>query len=216
MPLKEPPRRPLRSYRFVWMDRSPNLPVTNDTRVALERLACQLEEVGCQIARLGPPELDFGVAGQVFRSVVGFELGPRLPTGPRWMIRVATGLTGGDWHVRGLAQRDALIATIDHFLAEWDAWLCPAACLPAFPHCEPGMPMDVDGHRRSYMTATTGYTAVFSVTDNPVVVLPVAKSADGLPIGVQVVGRPWHDMELLNVAEALTEVTGESHSPPGF
>lgn len=61
-----------------------------------------------------------------------------------------------------------------------------------------------------------GYTAVFTVTDNPVVVLPLAQSKEGLSIGVQVVGRRWHDIELLNVAEALTEVTGKFCSPPGF
>jgi amidase len=54
------------------------------------------------------------------------------------------------------------------------------------------------------------------MTGNPVVVLPAGSSKDGLPIGIQVVGRRWQDMELLAVAEALTQVTGEFRRPPGY
>jgi len=88
--------------------------------------------------------------------------------------------------------------------------------MPAFSHCRPGTSLEVDGQKVPYMSANIGYTAVFTMTDNPVVVLPLAQSKEGLPIGVQVVGRRWHDMELLNVAEALTEVTGGFRPPPGF
>ncbi len=46
---------------------------------------------------------------------------------------------------------------------------------------------------------------------------PLKNYSNGhLPIGVQVVGRRWRDMELLAVAEALTEVTGDFQPPPGY
>ncbi len=43
-----------------------------------------------------------------------------------------------------------------------------------------------------------------------------AISGEGLPIGEQLVGRRWSDMELLNVAAAVAEVTGGFQRPPGY
>jgi amidase len=80
----------------------------------------------------------------------------------------------------------------------------------------PGQPIEVDGRRIPYWVACVSYTSVFNLTGNPVVVLPVARSEEGLPIGVQVVGRKWEDMRLLGLAETLTEVTGSFHRPPGY
>jgi amidase len=70
--------------------------------------------------------------------------------------------------------------------------------------------------RESYFAASISYTTRFNMTGNPVVVLPVGRSREGLPIGIQVVGRRWKDMELLAVAEALTEVTKPFQRPPEY
>jgi amidase len=64
--------------------------------------------------------------------------------------------------------------------------------------------------------ATGVYTGLFNLTGNPVVVLPLAHTKEGLPIGVQVVGRRWNGMALLAVAEQLTQVTGKFQAPPGL
>jgi len=49
-----------------------------------------------------------------------------------------------------------------------------------------------------------GYTTPFSVTANPVIVIPIGKTASQLPIGIQVVGRRMHDLDLLKNAERIT------------
>ena len=67
-----------------------------------------------------------------------------------------------------------------------------------------------------YWAACASYTGVFNMTGSPVVVLPLAQSKEGLPIGVQVVGQRWNEMALLNVAEALMEVIGPVRQPPGY
>jgi amidase len=46
--------------------------------------------------------------------------------------------------------------------------------------------------------------------------MPLAQTADGLPIGMQVVGRRWHDMDLLSVAASLAAITGPFPKPPGY
>jgi amidase len=115
--------------------------------------------------------------------------------------------------------RRRLIIALETFLSGYDAWLCPVVTIPAFEHTEPNVPGDplpVDDQMLPYWTATISYTCPFNLTSSPVVVIPMGESHDSLPIGVQIVGRRWDDMALLNVAEALTEIAGPFRRPPGF
>ena len=47
------------------------------------------------------------------------------------------------------------------------------------------------------------------------VVIPVGIDANGVPFGIQLIGRHWHDEQLLAIAEAITTVTGGFRPPPG-
>ena len=60
------------------------------------------------------------------------------------------------------------------------------------------------------------YTSPFDLTGHPAVVLPLAHSAEGLPIGLQVVGRRWSEMQLLAIAARLALVIGPYQRPPGY
>ena len=115
-----------------------------------------------------------------------------------------------------LQRRDALIVALERFLGDWDAWLCPVAAGPAFPHAPTGAPLDVGGRAVPYWLATTGHACPFNFTGSLVVVLPVARSRQGLPLGVQLVGRRWGEMALLAVAARLAEVAGPCQHPPGY
>ena len=74
----------------------------------------------------------------------------------------------------------------------------------------------IDDQKTPYFTANMSFTSVFNMTGNPVVVLPMSQSQEGLPIGVQVVGQRWDDMALLAAAEKLSEITGGFQAPPNF
>ncbi len=215
-PRHDTSQRPLQDYRIAWTDGFGGVPVSAETRAALERLAGQLAQAGCQVERRVLPGFDFGAAEQIFRAVAGFEAGPLLPMPIRFLVRLQIRATAGDGYVKGLNQRDALAARIEQFLSDWDAWLCPAAAVPAFTHRKPGVPIEVDSQNMEYGAAGSHYTTIFTVTGNPVVSLPIAPSGEGLPIGAQLVGRRWGDMELLNVAAAVADVTGGFQRPPGY
>ena len=115
-----------------------------------------------------------------------------------------------------LTQRDALITALEQLLATHDALVCPVAAMPAIPHCEPGTPITVEGHAIPYRMATLAHTCPFNLTGQPVAVLPVTLSRDGLPIGIQVVGRRWGDIQLLALAARLVEVVGPFRRPSGY
>jgi amidase len=240
VPLAPPPARELRALRFAWSDDF-GLPVSSEIRAALADLAAELARSGCRVERRDPSEFDYAQALQVYELLKEAALTVRSsPLGlPRFAWRalseaiprsnpVSRGLLRGAGanlkdYAAALSQRDAFIARLEHFLADWDAWLCPVAALPAYPHLQSRNPIQqmrgtvaVDGHKLPYLMATGVYTGLFNLTGNPVVVLPLAHTRAGLPIGVQVVGRRWDDMALLAVAEQLTYVTGQFQPPPGF
>ena len=52
------------------------------------------------------------------------------------------------------------------------------------------------------------YTEWFNLLGNPAAVVPVGHSPEGLPIGVQIVGRPWEEEQVLAVAAALEKECG--------
>ena len=69
----------------------------------------------------------------------------------------------------------------------------------------------VAGRRVRYLDAMS-YTVWFNLLGNPSVVVPVGRSPEQLPIGVQVVGRPYEEEVVLGVAAAIESVCGRSLS----
>jgi amidase len=115
-----------------------------------------------------------------------------------------------------LARRAAFTQQMDKFISQWDAWICPVVPFPAFKHHVPGHPIDVDGQRMPYVLGGVAYTSIFTLTEHPVVVIPVGQTEQGLPIGIHLVGKRWQDYALLDLAEKIVEVTGTIGHPPGF
>ena len=85
----------------------------------------------------------------------------------------------------------------------------------AFPGCEPGTPLRVDGREVEYRMLSA-HGALFNYTGHPAVVLPYKLDQEGLPIGVQLVGKRWNESRLLATAMALAPLTGGFRRPPGL
>jgi Asp-tRNA(Asn)/Glu-tRNA(Gln) amidotransferase A subunit family amidase len=87
--------------------------------------------------------------------------------------------------------------------------LCPVCAIPAFRHGERSW--DVDGQRVDYLDAMR-YTQWFNLLGAPAAVVPVGSSPEGLPIGVQIAGRPFEDERVLGIAAAVEASFG--YQPP--
>ena len=71
----------------------------------------------------------------------------------------------------------------------------------------------VQGRKVEYLKAMS-YSQWFNLLGNPAAVVPVGRSPEGLPIGVQIVGRPWEDEAVLAVAAKIEAATGGFRRPP--
>ena len=129
-------------------------------------------------------------------------------------------------YLRTLTERDFFVSAMDAFMSERDVLLCPVSCTPAYEHIAPWRyfgpypaykaPVMVDGKPVNYLVANLSYTSIFNLTGNPVVVIPIGYTKEGLPIGAQIVGRRWRDMELLSIAEQLDKVAAAYQRPKGY
>ncbi len=93
--------------------------------------------------------------------------------------------------------------------------LSPVCSIPAFRHGERNWILhDANGTPRSlaYLDAMR-FTQWFNLLGAPAAVVPISRSADGLPIGVQLAGRPYSDEEVLGIATILEQDFGYSASP---
>lgn len=79
LPLQEVRDRPLEEASFAWTDDFGGVPVTADTRSALEKVAQTLSDQGCRVERLNPPGFDFAAAWRAYGEIVGTETGASLP-----------------------------------------------------------------------------------------------------------------------------------------
>jgi amidase len=89
--------------------------------------------------------------------------------------------------------------------------LCPVASIPAFRHGERSW--EVEGKTVQYLDAWS-YCEWFNLLGMAGGVVPVTNSSEGLPIGVQVVARPWEEETVLAIMHAIEEVRGPWAGPP--
>ena len=108
-------------------------------------------------------------------------------------------LEGGK-SVQLLADWDRFRSDMLAFMESVDLILCPTAPTPAPLH----------GHGADTMF---NYTLPYSLTGQPCVVVPSGRSGDGLPIGVQIVGRVWREDQALAAARNIETAIGGWRRP---
>lgn len=109
------------------------------------------------------------------------------------------------------SQRDAVRAVFLAQMRQYPILLCPPAAIPAFRHGERSWM--INGECVHYLDAWS-YTEWFNLLGNPAAVLPMSHSSEGLPIGVQLVGRPWEEETVLVVAAVIEQECKAWRVPP--
>ncbi len=105
-------------------------------------------------------------------------------------------------YIRALRLREALRTAVDEALADIDALILPALPIPA--PVLGAITVAIDGVAEPVRAAMLRLTQLFNISGHPAVALPAANAVDGLPRGLQLVGRRGHTARLLAVAAALS------------
>ncbi|MEM8779450.1 MAG: amidase [Cyanobacteria bacterium P01_G01_bin.49] len=242
VPLDTPSSKSLQNLRIAWTDDWDEIPVASDIKEAIRMVADKLTKIGADVEQWKPSQFDLRNAFQVCNQLTAlnfiysqpadFDAAKKaLPV----MFREAT---EGEKELRNisnlsqflpsllnptlkgyfevLTQRDCLISQMDEALKPWDVWLCPVAMTTAFTHRPKGAAIEIDGRKVPYFLANGAYTMLFNLTGHPVVVIPIGQTKNGLPIGMQIVGKRWQEMELLAIAQEINQVAGNFQHPSGY
>lgn len=197
-------------------------PVTAETRAAVRAAGSALERSGFVVDEYRPPVLArAGALWDVFFAEVALLVLNESMQGAECDLPILKAYREQDPH-RALVSAQSLTETwVERDLARAElleemttrrVLICPVAAVPAFRHGERAWHIE---HREVRYLEAMRYTQWFNVLGNPAAVVPVARSAEGLPIGVQVVGRPFEDRLVLEVAAAIERVCGGYVPPPG-
>ena len=110
----------------------------------------------------------------------------------------------------GLSERDRIRTRVLAKMRRYRALLAPVSSAPAFKHGDGGWG---DSHPANYID-TMRFSQFANVMGLPAASVPAAISPDGLPIGVQVIGAPYQEASVLDVAAAIEAALGMSNRVP--
>lgn len=217
-PVSDPEARQLRVGFFEDDGRTS---VTPETAAAVRAAAETLKRQGFEVVPFRPEGLEkarqlwwtfFGRAGAMLLGpmLAGHEseLSPIL-TDFCGRVAAEPPLTDGEL-LQSWLEGDQVRAQILAQMERFPILLCPVCAVPAFRHREREWP--VNGKKVRYLDAMS-YSAWFNLLGLPGAVVPVGRSPEGLPIGVQIVGRAWEEESVLAVATAVEREHGFREPP---
>jgi len=202
--------------RFAWFIDDGVAPVTRDIGSAVEQTAEILRDAGFEIRQEKPPafsegqrlwiELFAGAAAEQIRQVYqGREheagqpassfLRPAEQTSREKRIEAAEALA------KAVLQREHYREELLQWMRTTPLIISPVSATAAFEHG--ATRVTVRGESISIFRSCS-YSQTVNVFGLPAVAIPVTRNAEGLPVGVQIIGRPSHESQVL-AAAAIVE-----------
>ncbi|MEM1417414.1 MAG: amidase family protein [Myxococcota bacterium] len=237
--LPEAPPKELGAYRVgLWMDDA-ECPLEPDVRAVLEAAVAALEDAGLEVVRKTPFKLadhletyvrllaavvGSGIPEKVLRRIKLQRPAMKLA----WALKPPPGLlpaylegvlqTHREWLATS-ERRRRLEAELAAYFSDVDVLLMPNAPWSAPPHAQDGeivlRKIQTPSGERDYVDHLP-WIALSTVTGAPATSVPVGRTPEGLPVGLQVVSGRHRDLTCLAFAKELERVCGRLGAPPGY
>ncbi len=220
LPLQTPSLDQLRANAIGFFEDDDLVPVTPETRVAVNAAAQALRIAGFRVEPFRPRTLEqlrqlwwkfFVQCGAMFYEPT--IRGKRDQLSPIFQeflgfAEAAPPLTAVQL-LDAWAELDLLRSKTLQVMSDYPVLLCPVASIPAFGHGERAW--TIEGRTVEYLDAVR-HTQWFNALGAPAAVVPVGRSPENLPIGVQIVARPFQDEIALGIAAVVDAAFG--YRPP--
>ncbi len=221
VPLRWANEDEVKCLRVGYFEDDGRTPVTADIRQAVRTAAQALSRAGLQVEPFRPDGLEEArlLWKKFFVKTGGMVIGPMFngreqdvsPILKQFLaLSAAEPSPSAQDVIDAWIARDVLRAGFLNQMQTYPILLCPPAAIPAFRHGERNWM--IEDKRVEYLDAWS-YTEWFNLLGNPAAVIPVSQSAEGLPVGVQIVGRPWEEEQVLSVAAVIEREIGPGEIP---
>ena len=213
-PVSEALDRDLRGVRVAWSHDLGGLPVEPAVTAVLDRQRATVEALGCLTDEAHP---DLADADEIFTtwrawyfdlaygSVLDQHRGLVKDT-VVWNIEAGRAL-GGPQLADAERKRAALYHRVRQFMDEYEFLVLPVSQVVPFAVEQPYVTRINDQPLPTYLDWMKSCYQI-SVTELPAVSVPCGFTDDGLPVGLQIVGRPFDDLGVLQLAHAFEQATG--------
>jgi Asp-tRNA(Asn)/Glu-tRNA(Gln) amidotransferase A subunit family amidase len=219
--LREPNLDELRTNTIGFFEDDGLVPVTPETRAAVNAVADALRSAGFRVEPFRPRTLELlrKLWWKFFVQCGAMFYEPDIRNRREQLSPIFSEFLGFAEAVPLLtavelldawAELDLLRSKTLTEMSKYPVLLCPVASIPAFRHGE--RTWVIEGQAVDYLDAVR-YTQWFNVLGAPAAVVPVGRSPEGLPIGVQIVARPFQDETALGIAAVVDAAFGY-HPPP--
>ena len=206
--------RDLRGTRVAWCPDLGGLPLDPGVRAVLGAQRSIFEALGCILEDACP---DLSGADSIFLTVRRFRsatvYGPLLAEFPEHLkpeaveeIEQGLALTSADV-ARAMIQHGQLLERMRRFEQEYEFLLCAVNQVPPF-EATLDWPKAIDGVKMEHYIAWMKSAYWITTTFRPAISVPAGFNSDGLPVGIQIVGRHRADFSVLQLAHAFEQATG--------
>jgi amidase len=224
----------LADFRVLVLDEHPLIGTGSAVRTGVNRVADALADGGAYVQRTSPLLPDLTEAAMLHTQLLVSNIGARVGVEAYEQLRTnAAALDVDDrsldaaWARGIVCSHREWIEANDHrerlrqqwraFYAEFDVVVCPVMPTVAFPHDHTpdrgDRRIDIDGGDYRYGDQMV-WAGLATTPGLPATVIPAGRSAEGLPVGAQIIGPMFEDRTPLRLAEMLEEVIGGFEPPP--
>ncbi|MEU0934414.1 amidase [Embleya sp. NPDC005971] len=233
--LNLPPARHQRlgDFRVLVLDEHPLIPTGSAVRAGVNRVADALVDGGAHVERHSPLLPDPAEAALIYTQLLFSGSVARFPVEEYERLQTrAAGLSAEDRSLDAARLRGMVLSHRDwvevnnrrelhrhgwrQLFAEFDAVVCPITPTPAFPHDHnPDLlarRIDIDGVEYPFFDQLV-WAGLATMPGLPATAIPAGRSAEGLPVGVQLIGPMFEDRTPLRLAELLEQQIGGFRAP---
>jgi amidase len=217
---RQPLERDFAGVRVAWAPDLGGLPVDARVRAVLEGARPVFAALGCELSEASP---DFADAEEIFQAwrAWAFEAryGDLLPAHRAqmkdtvvWNIERGQKLTGPQL-ARAELKRTALYQRMRAFMETHEFLVCTTNQVPAFDVTQPYV-SEIEGRKLDTYVDWMRACWYITVTGHPAISVPAGFTGDGLPVGIQIVGRHQADFAVLQLAHAFEQATSHARRRP--
>jgi len=217
-------RAGMRGWRVAYYTDDGVAPVSEETKDAVETAARALKDAGFRTDEVRPPGVERGhemwlklfsraSVVQLRNVYAGYE--EQGGDFVRWRLATAddTPAPSLDQYIAWWLERDRLRAALVDWMTETPLIVAPVGATPAYEHGT--HKVTIAGQSFSTFRAFS-YSQTFNVFDLPAVTIPVTRTKSGLPVGIQIIGRPFAEEDVLAAAGIIEDALGGWQPPPAL
>jgi len=211
----------LKGVDVAWYTDDGIAPVTEETKQAVRAAAQALSDSGLRVVEKRPPHVErgyelwlqlFSRASVVQLRAVYQDHEHEAGSFVSWRLKTAdkTPPPTLDQYIAAWMERDRLRDEVLNWLSETPLIVTPVSATPAYDHdtLKVRVGDSTFGNFKAF-----SYSQTFNVFDLPVVTVPAGSTVEGLPIGVQIIGRPSDEQRLISAAKIVEESLGGWRRP---